>query len=498
MKLNLAPLNLSLLLFFVLPSVAILAQEAPPNDAEIDRWRGASLGIRIAKKDGEITVGKVHDHVADTCPLRVGDRLLLVDGERISADKLSKFGVMLKATQPGTGLPARIERDGQEINLTLPTYRRELVDIPTIVEQLKSNKIIKDYLKETGRSDYLDTVFDRMVEVVTLSRSPREAAESINAIIDEIDVSHTALMPSTSFKQLQGEESGDLGLTLQRKPIDGKNFYFVSDRMPGSSGFESAVLLGDEIVSLNGVPIEQSRRLILSGQEHRRGLFFLNVAVGEEIEVEFRRRQNADTQRCILEAKKAVPAEDVIELSAKILESGKNRFGYIRIWNLMSMKTPLLAKNVINDKLGDCQMLILDLRGRGGLIPAVLAVDRMIAQSDVPIVAITDNLTRSAKEMLSLLIKKHPHVTVVGETTAGAVTGATTMQLPSGNGLMYPVLSTDSLKRYIDNEVLERVGVEPDIKVEFELPWCGGNDRLLEAAIETGDQQIRDLLESLL
>lgn len=498
MKRNLLILNLAFLLLAVLTPAPIFGQEAPANDAELDRWRGASLGIRIAKKGTRVFVGKVHEHVSDSCPLRVGDRILMIDGERISADRLPRLGAMLEVTQPGTGLPALIQRDEQRINLTLPTYRRELVDIPTIVEQLRSNQIIKDYLEETGRSDYLDSVFDRMVEVVTLSGSPREAAESINAIIDEIDVSHTALMPSTSFKQLQGQESGDLGLTLQRKQIDGENHYFVSDRMPGSSGFDSEILLGDEIVSLNGVPLEKSRRLILSGQEHRRGLFFLKTLVGEKIRVAYRRRQNSDTQSCILQSQKAVPAEDVIELSAKVLESGKNRFGYIRIWNLMSMKTPLLAKNVIDEKLSDCEMLILDLRGRGGLIPAVLAVDRMIAQSEVPIVAITDNLTRSAKEMLSLLIKKHPHVTVVGETTAGAVTGATMMQLPSGNGLMYPVLSTESLKRYIDDTVLERVGVEPDIQVDFQLPWCAGNDRLLEAAIETGDQQIQELLKSLL
>lgn len=498
MKQHLKISYLAFLFLIVLPTTSSLGQEAPVNDAELDRWRGASLGIRISKKGQDVLVGKVHDHVSDTCPLRVGDRILAIDGQRISSDRLLNLGAMLEVTQPGVGLSALIERNGREVNLTLPTYRRELVDIPTIVEKLKSNEIIKDHLEETGRSDYLDSVFDRMVEVVTLSRSPREAAESINSIIDEIDVSHTALMPSTSFKQLQGQATGDLGLTLQRQQIDGKNFYFVSDRMPGSSGFESEILLGDEVVALNGVPLEKSRRLILSGQEHRRGLFFLKTLVGEKIEVEFRRRQNSDTQTCVLKSQKAVPAEDVIELSARVLESGKNRFGYIRIWNLMSMKTPLLARNVIDEKLSDCEMLILDLRGRGGLIPAVLAVDRMIAQSDTPIVAITDNLTRSAKEMLSLLIKKHPHVTVVGETTAGAVTGATTMQLPSGNGLMYPVLSTEALKRYIDNAVLERVGVEPDIKVDFQLPWCGGNDRLLEAAIETGNQQIQELLNSLL
>ncbi|MDG2014549.1 MAG: S41 family peptidase [Pirellulaceae bacterium] len=477
---------------------SLVAQEAPVNEAELDRWRGASLGIRIKQKDGEVFVKKVHEHVADTCPLQIDDRLVEIAGSPISTAELKTLSELLGKTEPDSKLVAVIEREGAQETIALPTYRKELVDIPTIVEKLKSNQIIRDYLKETNRSDYLDTVFDRMVEVVDASQSPREAAEGLNAIIDEINVSHTALLPPSSFRQLQGESAGDLGLTLQRHVINGVNHYFVSDRMPGSIGYESDVLLGDEIIALNDVPLEKSRRLILSGQEHRRGLFFLQANVGENIRVTYRRRQNAAAQQVSLRAREAVPAEDVIKLSARVITSGKNQYGYIRVWNLMSMSTPVLANDVIEEKFEGCGMLVLDLRGRGGLIPAVLAVDMMIKQSEIPVIAITDDLTRSAKEMLSLLIKKHEHVTVVGETTAGAVTGATMMQLPSGNGLMYPVVSTEALKAYTDNTVLEGVGVEPDIKVDFQLPWCGGNDRLLEAAIETGDEQIQKLLDSII
>ena len=494
-------ISINCLLVLVLLSVVpafLEAQEAPVNEAEIDRWRGASLGIRIKQKDGGVFVKKVHEHVADTCPLQIDDRLVEIAGTSISTADLSKLSSLLAETEPDSKLVALIEREGVRETITLPTYRKELVDIPTIVEKLKSNQIIRDYLKETERSEYLDEVFDRMVAVVDASQSPREAAEGLNAIIDEINVSHTAILPPSSFSQLQGGAAGDLGLTLQRQVIDGVNHYFVSDRMPGSVGYESEVLLGDEIIALNNVPLEKSRRLILSGQEHRRGLFFLQSNVGENIRVNYRRRQNAATQQAALRAREAVPAEDVIKLSARVITSGKNQYGYIRVWNLMSMSTPVLAKQVIEENFDGCGMLILDLRGRGGLIPAVMAVDMMVKQCEIPVIAITDNLTRSAKEMLSLLIKKHDHVTVVGETTAGAVTGATMMQLPSGNGLMYPVMSTESLKRFTDNAVLEGVGVEPDIKVDFQLPWCGGNDRLLEAAIQTGDEQIQKLLDSIL
>lgn len=164
----------------------------------------------------------------------------------------------------------------------------------------------------------------------------------------------------------------------------------------------------------------------------------------------------------------------------------------------MSMQSHTLMSRVIKEKFAECNMIILDLRGRGGLIPAVQAVNRAVEKIDVPVIAITDDLTRSAKEMLSLLLKKQRHVTVVGQRTAGAVVGATMMQLPSGNGLMYPVMSSDRLKPFTDNAVLEQVGVEPDIELDFQIPWCGGNDRLLQGAIETGDEKIRQFLKTII
>ena len=80
----------------------------------------------------------------------------------------------------------------------------------------------------------------------------------------------------------------------------------------------------------------------------------------------------------------------------------------------------------------------------------------------------------------------------------GAVTGATMEQLPSGYGLMFPALSSESLKRFTGGVILERVGVEPDIEFDFEIPYCGGNDRLLQAAIDTADEQIEEFLDTIL
>jgi len=465
---------------------------------ELDQWQGSSLGIRIIQQDGNLAIDQMHGYAADQSSLKPGDVLLQLNETELSWDTRQRLVDLLAETEPDCEMEAVIERQGERKTLKVGTFRKEMVDIPEIIDRLKSNKIIKAHLESTDRGGFLDDLSERMVNAVSASKSPRQAAEAINAIIDEIDVSHTSILPTQSYNQLSGGRSGDLGLTIQRHLIGDVNRYFVIDRMPGSCGFDAEIKLGDEIVAINGMPIEQSRRLILSGQEHRRGLFFIQVEIGESVSIDYRRRQNGGVLQADLQAREAVPAENVIELSARVIESGKNQYGYIRFWNLMSMKTPSLVRGVIDNQFESCDMLILDLRGRGGLIPAVVAMDKLIGGMDVPVIAITDDLTRSAKEMLSLLIKKHDHVTVVGQKTAGAVVGATMTRLPSGNGFMYPVLSSESLKRFTDGVVIEGIGVEPDIEFDFQIPWCGGNDRLLEGAIETADEQIREYLKSII
>ena len=129
------------------------------------------------------------------------------------------------------------------------------------------------------------------------------------------------------------------------------------------------------------------------------------------------------------------------------------------------------------------------MRGRGGIIPAVLAIDRTVREIEKPVIAITDELTRSAKEILSLRIKKSDNVTVIGEKTAGAVTACSFYSLPSGNVFMYPVMSAESLKRYTGGVIIEGTGVEADLPVDFFEAYCNGVDKLLDFAIETASQK---------
>jgi C-terminal processing protease CtpA/Prc len=49
---------------------------------------------------------------------------------------------------------------------------------------------------------------------------------------------------------------------------------------------------------------------------------------------------------------------------------------------------------------------------------------------------------------------------------------------------MIPVASATSLSRFVDGQIIEGVGVEPDETVEYFVPYSAGQDRLLNYAVK--------------
>ena len=462
------------------------AQQAEQDDrAEYDDWRGSSLGIRIDTRRDGFFVEKVLPQISDS-PLKVGDKILKIGSVDFATSSLPELGKMLKTTQPETEIAASIIRDGEEMELSLKTYRKQLVDIATIAELIQGNKIIKDHLAELDRTEQLETMSERMIAAVKNANSPREAYEGINQVIDDIGISHTAFVPRETYLQLTSNTSGEIGLALRRFEIDGESGYYVVDIKPGSAAYQKEILIGDKIEAINGVEIERSRRLILAGEEQRYEMFGVSADRDEPVTFTIKHSPDSPELDTVITATQTVSLQDSIVSSAKIIETNDREFGYIRLWNLMSVRANIELKKQLADKFANSDALILDLRGRGGTLSAVIAVDKTIRELDIPVVAITDELTRSAKELLSFRLKKHGNVIVIGERTSGAVTAARFTALPSGNAMMYPAQSSKALSRHTEGVILEGNGVEPDKSFNFYEPFCNGRDGLLQSAIERG------------
>ena len=453
-------------------------------DTELDVWQGASLGIRLDLENDFPAIIDIYPHVKETSEFEVGDQIRTIGDMNFPDASMEELSEFLSKTEPGIEIPVVVTRGENELDLHVETLRKEFVDIHAIHRRLSSNRIIKKHLQETNRPELLDQITSRMAIAVRKSNSPREASEAINRIIDEIGVSHTAIIPSSAGLSFSVTAKGGLGLLLQRHEIAGRVGYFIIDKKPGSCSFNSDLRLGDEILNVNGVAVAKSRRLDLSGHEDRYQLFKLDAALNEEVTIEYLRSPFDDSDVVRLRAEADPGTVDSLKASAKTVKFNELEIGYLRFWNLMSMGVNTeLSKRMKNEFL-DCEAVILDLRGRGGIVPAVLALNRSVKKIDKPVVAIIDGLTRSAKEMLAFLLKKQDHVLVIGSKTSGAVTGATIMKLPSGNSLMFPVASADSLKQFIDGTILEGIGVEPDEQVDYFIPYSAGEDRLFDTALK--------------
>jgi len=485
-----------LTLLIVLLTVCVLPSGVSSQDAdsipvaELDVFRGSSLGVRIEEKGDYPVVTDIYSHVSVSSPFLKDDQIQQLGDLEFPGSTLAQVGELLKATDPESELAATVIRGDVKIRLNVTTLRKEFMDIQAIYRRLSSNRVIEQHLQGTGREELLDNITDRMVKSVSQSQSPRHAAEALNRIIDEIGVSHTAIIPVSAGLGFSTRPKGSLGLVLQRHIINGRAGYFVIDLKPGSCSHESELKLGDEVLAINNVPISQSRRLVLSGHEDRHQLFAIQSDIEESVRLRYLRSPFDDADELDLKTSPDPNTVSSLKSSKRIIEVADQKVAYIRFWNLMSMGLSVQFAKYMNEDFAECDAVVMDLRGRGGIVPAVLALNRTVGKVDKPVVVVIDGLTRSAKEMLAYLLKKQDHVHVVGMKTSGAVTGATVTQLPSGNSMMIPVASAEALKHYIDGAILEGVGVEPDEHVNYFVPYSAGNDRILNVALQRATELV--------
>ena len=458
--------------------------ESEIAETEYDTWQGSSLGVRIRADSEGYYIEMVLPHVTDS-PLKATDRILQVGELELADSLLSKLGDLLESTAPETVLDIKIIRNSEELVVPVTTLRHQFVDIASLVERIKANRIIRAHLKENGRLEELDTITDRMVEAVKSSSSPRLAYEGINQVIDEFGISHSAFVPAATYRQLRGGDGGgEMGFAIRRFSNDGEEGYFVVDSKPGTIAYESEIKLGDEILFINGVKVSESRRLVLAGEEQRYKVFAIDADEDEEVKIEYRKSENGELLTTRIPVGGPVELYDSISKSAKVIEHNEYTFGYVRFWNLMSPRANRALTENIESTFSECDGLILDLRGRGGILQVVNTIERTVDRLDKPVVAITDELTRSAKELLSYKLKKLEDVWVIGEKTSGAVTACRFYKLPSGNVFMYPAVPGSALARHTDGNVLEGNGVEPDENVDFYEAYCNGKDLLLDSALD--------------
>lgn len=263
---------------------------------------------------------------------------------------------------------------------------------------------------------------------------------------------------------------------------------FVSGVLGGGPAEEAGVLTGDLILDMNGVPWTD-----LSVFEERAGQpLTLRVQRGAA---------TTDVVTLELVPRRLQPLQlfaEAVSHSFVIEERLGLSFAVARMWSYAGEELhELLVEAVTTGPLMDAGALVLDLRGGwGGASPAFLdlfntsipALTMTPRDGDAavlddrwrrPVVLLTDEGTRSGKELLAHGFKRHGLGQVVGKTTAGAVVGGRPFAV-SPRGLLYLAVVDVT----VDGLRLEGVGVEPDVVVDRQLPFSAGRDPQLERALE--------------
>ena len=395
----------------------------------------------------------------------------------------------------------------------------------------------KDRLEAVGWQARAAVLRESVLEAASLE----EAARRINALLGALETSHTGLLTPDDVDYYilldvftrgeQGDRGGrrrklqDLAATGGRQGvryagigvfttrIDERDF--VEAVLEGSPAERVGLGAGDEIVGVDGEKFHPIRSF--------RG------RIGQQASIAVRRSKGGPVETIGVDVVRIAPLKafnDATRASARVIEREDRRVGYVHVWASVDDGSAQALTEAL-EKLGvkrgvaratsedgsdarqsegdrpassrPLDALIVDMRGRIGgtagnagrylevLDPRGPRVrSRNKSQSGRALTSLRgrtavliDHHTRSTGELFVHAYKRERQGPLIGTRTAGAVSAGSAFAMPGGNLLYMAVTGLE-----VDGEIVEGAGVAPDIEVPRVLPYAGGADPVLDAAVE--------------
>jgi len=316
-------------------------------------------------------------------------------------------------------------------------------------------------------------------------------AEIINRMLAELKTSHTRYFTKwdPGYYTVQvvfgNPDVHRSGIGVVTKRIEGRHYVIAA--LHSSPAEEAGIISGDWLVETDGLPFHPIRS-------------FFNKT-GRETELIVQRGPLESSRKILKVTPVDMQEKDRLGndsyASLKTIEYRGHRFAYVRLWWLRGTE----MKNTLEfgiHRANETEGIIIDIRdGYGGdmgyefIAPFLqyglgeVTVEskgrkqtfKSIAGCDKPVVVLINSGSRSGKEVLAYLFKKTGRGVLVGERTAGYVTGGRKKEISSDTFLYY-----GAANMLIDGMLLEGVGVEPDIEVPFDIRFAAGKDIQLERA----------------
>lgn len=341
------------------------------------------------------------------------------------------------------------------------------------------------YYDQSWREETLPGLAARFRPVAEATASLEEERAVVHAFLSGIPASHLALVSERAYgglmKDLSGEAMPTFGFGLVRL---GEG-YVVANLYEGGPAARAGLRPGDVVVAIDGEAIETSSRLdwrtddaaLPDPPAHA----VLCNEDGEVIRVEFERRPG---ERSVVEVTaRPYSSLQAARASVDVIERDGVSIGYVHFWYVHHSEMDDMLYDLYRGRFADADVMVLDLRGRGGSAEMVGRVVRSLRGDDrcwnKPVVALIDAKTRSAKEAIAFELRGRELATLVGETTAGALLPMGGRRVGQGAVLVYPVMH---LGTWTDR--IEGIGVAPHVEAAPSGAYSEGRDSITERGMD--------------
>jgi carboxyl-terminal processing protease len=299
---------------------------------------------------------------------------------------------------------------------------------------------------------------------------------------------HTYYMPPEIYQQQMAElqnrnRYSGVGIQMSQELV-------ITDVFEGSPAEGAGLQIGDQLMAVNGEPIEGLSSADTSTK--------VRGEAGTDVTLSVRRGPETVTKTMT----RATIAYDW--LRAKILDGN---IGYLQI-RQFAIPDALPLFNQAMDKFASANIraLVIDVRGNpGGAVatgeeiasrlmpeskPIYQQVDRRGERTvstwgdywnrDIPIAILTNGGSGSMSEILAAALQENGAARVIGTKTAGAVAAGVPIPLADGSGILVTVQMINTPT----GKVINGTGLEPDQVVELDpAQFRAGKDSQLEAAL---------------
>lgn len=335
------------------------------------------------------------------------------------------------------------------------------------------------------------------------------AEAAVIGMLDALDDRYTAYVPPSTFKIDQAGFQGKFGgIGAQVEAAPDRKGVIITRPLPDTPAEKAGIKAGDRILAVDGE--DATGWSVLEAVNKIRG------EVGTPVVLTVEHVGSLDPVDI------TIIRGTIDDPSVRIRDVADTPYGRIRITQFTA-ETAQEVREGVQQLIDDgATGIILDLRGNpGGLLSATVDVasefltDGLVTYEvnsrgnredwkvkkgghfpDIPLVTLVDNFSASGSEVLTGALQDHGRSVVIGTNTFGKGSVNLLRALSNGGGVYL------TIGRWFtpNGRLIEEIGIDPDVIVEFDRDTLGtnpqtseGGDPQIEAAIKQLDFQLATL-----